>query len=85
MAKFKPRFGRGSGKRHPVDVHAGERVRLRRKLLSMTQTDLGDALGLSFQQVQKNERGVNRIGASRLCELSRFRPTPVRSTPKIYL
>jgi transcriptional regulator with XRE-family HTH domain len=71
MAKSKPRFGRGSGKRHPVDVHAGERVRLRRKLLGMTQTGLGDALGLSFQQVQKYERGVNRIGASRLLAIAR--------------
>ncbi len=77
MAKFKPRFGRGSGKRHPVDVHVGGRVKQRRKLLGMTQTDLGDALGLSFQQVQKNERGVNRIGASRLCELSRVLDVPI--------
>ncbi len=52
-------------------MHAGEQVRLRRKLLGMTQTGLGDALGLSFQQVQKYERGVNRISASRLCDLSR--------------
>ncbi len=71
MAKSKPRFGRGSGKRHPVDVHVGGRVKQRRKLVGMTQTDLGDAIGLTYQQVQKNERGVNRIGASRLCELSR--------------
>ena len=70
MAKSKPRFGRGSGKRHPVDAHAGERVRLRRKLLGMTQTGLGDAIGLTFQQVQKYERGANRIGAGRLCDLA---------------
>ncbi len=71
MAKSKQRFGRGTGKRHPVDVHVGSRVRQRRTLLGMTQTDLGDAIGLTFQQVQKYERGVNRISASRLCELSR--------------
>ena len=71
MAKFKPRFGRGSGKRHPVDVHAGERVRQRRKVLGLTQTNLGDAIGLTFQQVQKYERGANRIGAGRLCDLAR--------------
>ncbi len=71
MAKSEPQFGRGTGKRHPVDVHVGSRVRQRRTLLGMTQTDLGDALGLTFQQVQKYERGTNRISASRLCELSR--------------
>ncbi len=58
-------------------MHAGERVRLRRKLLGMTQTGLGDALGLSFQQVQKYERGVNRIGASRLLDLARLLDVPV--------
>ena len=71
MAKFKPRYERGTGKPHPVDVHVGARVRLRRKLLGMTQTGLGDALGLTFQQVQKYERGINRIGAGRLYDLSR--------------
>ncbi len=71
MAKSKPRFGQGVRRPSPVDVHVGEQVRLRRKLLGMTQTDLGDAIGLTFQQVQKYERGVNRIAASRLCELSR--------------
>ncbi len=71
MAKSKPRFGYGTGKPHPVDVHVGARVQQRRVLLGLTQTDLGDAAGLSYQQVQKYERGTNRIGASRLCELSR--------------
>ncbi len=71
MAKSKPRFGHGTGKPHPVDVHVGGRARMRRTLLGMTQTDLGDAIGLTFQQVQKYERGANRISASRLCELSR--------------
>ena len=52
-------------------MHTGERVWQRRKLLGMTQTDLGDALGLTFQQVQKYERGANRIGAGRLYDLAR--------------
>ncbi len=71
MAKSKPRYGRGSGKPHPVDIHVGARVRMRRKLLGMTQTGLGDALGLTFQQVQKYERGMNRIGSGRLYDLAR--------------
>ena len=71
MAKSKPRYGRGTGKPHPVDVHVGARARVRRTLLGMTQTDLGDALGLTFQQVQKYERGTNRIGAGRLYDLAR--------------
>jgi transcriptional regulator with XRE-family HTH domain len=71
MAKPKPRYGHGTGIPSPVDVHVGARVRLRRTLLGMTQTDLGDALGLTFQQVQKYERGANRIGSSRLYDLSR--------------
>ncbi len=70
MAKSKPVYGRGTGKPHPVDVHVGARVRMRRTLLGMTQTDLGDALGLTFQQVQKYERGTNRISASKLFKLS---------------
>ncbi len=77
MAKSKPRFGYGTGKPHPVDVHVGARVRLRRNQLGMTQTGLGDAIGLTFQQVQKYERGVNRIGASRLLDLARLLDVPV--------
>jgi len=61
----------------PIDVHVGSRVRLRRTLLGMSQEKLGDALGLTFQQVQKNERGVNRIGASRLFDLSRILDVPI--------
>ena len=60
-----------SGKPNPVDVHVGGRVRLRRTLLGMSQEKLGEAIGLTFQQVQKYERGANRIGASRLWDLSR--------------
>ena len=61
----------------PIDVHVGGRVRLRRRLLGMSQTDLGKALGVTFQQIQKNERGVNRIGASRLYQLSHVLDVPV--------
>jgi transcriptional regulator with XRE-family HTH domain len=56
---------------HPVDVHVGSRVRLRRQMLGMSQEKLGAELGLTFQQVQKYERAANRIGASRLWQLSR--------------
>ena len=55
---------------NPVDVHVGSRVRLRRMLVGMSQEKLGDALGLTFQQVQKYEKGTNRIGASRLYQIS---------------
>lgn len=66
-----------SGKPNPIDVHVGGRVRLRRTLLGMSQEKLGEALGLTFQQVQKYERGANRIGASRLYDLSRVLDVPV--------
>lgn len=63
---------------HPVDVHVGGRVRLRRIMLGMSQDKLGDALGLTFQQIQKYEKGVNRIGASRIFELSKILDVPVQ-------
>jgi transcriptional regulator with XRE-family HTH domain len=66
-----------SGKPNPIDVHVGGRVRLRRTLLGMSQEKLGEAIGLTFQQVQKYERGANRIGASRLFDLSRVLDVPV--------
>lgn len=66
-----------SGRPNPIDVHVGARVRLRRTLLGMSQERLGEALGLTFQQVQKYERGANRIGASRLYDLSRVLDVPV--------
>ncbi|MGI9479502.1 MAG: helix-turn-helix domain-containing protein [Hyphomicrobiaceae bacterium] len=59
-------------KSNPVDVHVGGRVRLRRMLMGMSQEKLGESLGLTFQQVQKYEKGANRIGASRLFELARI-------------
>ena len=65
------------GKPNPVDVHVGARVRLRRTLLGMSQEKLGEAIGLTFQQVQKYERGANRIGSSRLYDLSRVLDVPV--------
>jgi transcriptional regulator with XRE-family HTH domain len=79
MAK-KPTRGRGrrrSDGPNPVDVHVGSRVRMRRMLLGMSQDKLGEAIGLTFQQVQKYERGANRIGASRLFELSKVLDVPV--------
>ncbi len=65
------------GKPNPIDVHVGSRVRLRRTLLGMSQEKLGEAIGLTFQQVQKYERGANRIGASRLYELGLVLDVPV--------
>ena len=73
-----PRRGRQkSEKPNPVDVQVGSRVRLRRNMLGLSQEKLGLAIGLTFQQVQKYERGANRIGASRLHELSRVLDVPV--------
>lgn len=63
---------------NPVDVHVGSRIRLRRQLLRMSQEKLGDELGVTFQQVQKYERGANRVGASRLYRLSRVLEVPVQ-------
>ena len=62
---------------NPVDQHVGNRVRMRRMMLAMSQADLGNALGLAFQQVQKYEKGTNRIGASRLQQISRTLQVPV--------
>ncbi len=70
-------YGRGTGRPNPVDIHVGARVRLRRTLLGMSQEKLGEAIGLTFQQVQKYERGANRIGSSRLYDLSRVLDVPV--------
>ncbi len=62
---------------NPTDKHVGSRVRMRRMMLSMSQEKLGDALGLTFQQVQKYEKGTNRIGASRLQQISHILQVPV--------
>jgi len=65
-------------KPHPVDVHVGGRVRMRRMMLGLSQDKLGDALGLTFQQIQKYEKGSNRIGASRMFELADVLKVPVQ-------
>ena len=77
MGKSRLGHGRGTGIPSPVDVHVGARMRQRRTLSGMNQTTLGDALGLTFQQMQKYEKGTNRIGASRLFDLSRVLDVPV--------
>ena len=78
MARGYERRGRsGPGGPNPVDIHVGARVRLRRTLLGLSQEKLGEAIGLTFQQVQKYERGATRIGSSRLFDLSRVLDVPV--------
>jgi transcriptional regulator with XRE-family HTH domain len=66
-----------SDKPNPIDVHVGRRLRLRRTLLGMSQERLAQLLGLTFQQIQKYERGVNRIGSSRLYELGQILDVPI--------
>jgi transcriptional regulator with XRE-family HTH domain len=61
----------------PVDVHVGMQIQIKRKSLGLSQTKLGDAIGLTFQQVQKYEKGANRIGASRLFEISQVLSVPI--------
>lgn len=61
----------------PVDIHVGQRMRMRRTLVGMSQEKLGDAIGLTFQQIQKYERGTNRMGASRLYQMSQVLGVPV--------
>ncbi|HEV2562129.1 MAG TPA: helix-turn-helix transcriptional regulator [Rhizomicrobium sp.] len=62
---------------NPIDAQVGNRVRLRRMLIGMSQEKLGELLGLTFQQVQKYEKGVNRIGAGRLFQVSRILSVPI--------
>ena len=62
---------------NPVDIHVGGRIRLRRTLLGMSQSKLGEGINLTFQQIQKYERGINRVGASRLYQLSQVLNVPV--------
>jgi transcriptional regulator with XRE-family HTH domain len=62
---------------NPIDIQVGNRVRIRRMLIGMSQERLGGLLGLTFQQVQKYEKGVNRIGAGRLFEVARILNVPV--------
>ena len=70
-------------KPNPIDTHVGSRVRLRRTMLGMSQEKLGEALGITFQQVQKYEKGSNRIGASRLQHISEVLKVPVY--PRLWL
>jgi len=64
-------------KANPIDGQVGNRVRIRRMLIGMSQEKLGDLLGLTFQQVQKYEKGINRIGAGRLFEIARILDVPI--------
>ena len=57
---------------NPIDIHVGSRVRLRRMMLGMSQEKLGEALGITFQQIQKYEKGANRVSASKLWDIARF-------------
>lgn len=72
-----PRQTTASNGPNPVDIHVGQRLRQRRTLVGMSQEALGDRLGISFQQVQKNEKGRNRLGASRLWQVSQLLGVPV--------
>lgn len=63
---------------HPMDIHVGARVKLRRMMQGISQEHLGEALDLTFQQIQKYEKGVNRIGAGRLYEIARVLEVPVQ-------
>ncbi|WP_378945126.1 helix-turn-helix domain-containing protein [Mesorhizobium sp. ANAO-SY3R2] len=64
-------------KPNPTDVHVGGRIRLRRNMLGMSQEKLGESLGITFQQIQKYEKGTNRVGASRLQAISQILSVPV--------
>lgn len=62
---------------HPADIYVGKRLRLRRTLLGLSQEAIGDAIGVTFQQIQKYERGINRMGSSRLYEFAKILNIPV--------
>ncbi|MEP0521997.1 MAG: helix-turn-helix transcriptional regulator [Hyphomicrobiales bacterium] len=62
---------------NPIDAHVGSRIRLRRMMLNMSQEKLGEQLGITFQQVQKYEKGTNRVGASRLQAIATILEVPV--------
>jgi len=81
-------FAREKKSPNPVDKHVGRRMRLRRLMLAMSLEKLGNALGLTYQQVQKYEKGTNRIGASRLQQISHILQVPVafffEGAPNLY-
>lgn len=72
-----PRINDGVTNHNPIDIHVGQRIRLRRSLLGMSQEQLGDAINITFQQVQKYERGANRVSASRLWDIGQILDVPV--------
>jgi transcriptional regulator with XRE-family HTH domain len=76
-ARPAPKYGRGTGVPNPIDVHVGGRIRMRRLLLGMNQETLANALGLTFQQVQKYEGGANRVSASRLSAMAEILGVPI--------
>lgn len=67
-----------TGAAHPVDVHVGARVKFRRMIMGLSQQTLGEQLGLTFQQVQKYEKGANRISASRMYEIAKLLQAPIQ-------
>jgi transcriptional regulator with XRE-family HTH domain len=79
MPKKKPRkaYGWATGTPHPMDVHVGSRLLMGRVLLGLNQAELGEAVGVTFQQLQKYEKGTNRISASRLFDLSHVLNVPI--------
>ena len=77
LQKKSTRSRQADGSPHPIDVHVGHRMRLRRILLGMSQENLAARLGLTFQQVQKYERGLNRISGSRLYDISQILQVPI--------
>jgi len=77
QAKPVPKYGRGTGVPNPIDIHVGGRIRMRRLLLGMNQETLANALGLTFQQVQKYEGGANRVSASRLSAMAEILTVPI--------
>src|SRR5271166_3439790 len=78
MLANREEFYETSGRKpNPVDVHVGSRVRYRRMIVGMSQEKLGEKMNLTFQQIQKYEKGTNRIGASRLFQLSKILDVPV--------
>ena len=79
MPRKKPRkaYGWATGTPHPLDVHVGSRLHMGRVLLGLNQAELGEAIGVTFQQLQKYEKGTNRISASRLFDLSHVLDVPI--------
>lgn len=75
--RLRGRRGRASPGPNPIDLHVGKRLRERRTLLGMSQQELGRLIGITFQQLQKNERGTNRLSASRIFECARVLDVPV--------